>query len=138
MRDRGNEDHFLKSSLWLPVPITKSGKIQNFQRSVFLERSRAYSGWLRTNWPGQDIGNILAREASEEVLGFLQIVCSLFAVILAKFSWKNCFSFSKKLEGRQLMAEHEKSAFSRSLSVLRFLPADSKLFESQNSQSAWY
>ena len=44
-----NEDHFLKSSLWLPVPITKSGKIQNFQRSVFLDKSRAYSGWLRTN-----------------------------------------------------------------------------------------
>jgi hypothetical protein len=56
--------------------------------------------------------------------------------------WKNskfsAFSFSKKLEGRQLMAEREKSAFSRSLSVLRFLPADSKLFENQNSQSAWY
>jgi hypothetical protein len=44
-----NEDHFLKSSLCLPVPITKSGKIQNFQRSVFLDKSRAYSGWLRTN-----------------------------------------------------------------------------------------
>jgi hypothetical protein len=38
-----NEDHFLKSSLCLPVPITKSGKIQNFQRSVFLKSSKADS-----------------------------------------------------------------------------------------------
>jgi hypothetical protein len=124
-----NEDHFLKSSLWLPVPITKSGNIQNFQRSVFLERSRAYSGWLRTN-----SGERGFRGSFRLFANCLFALCRNSCEILME----KCFSFSKKLKGRQLMAEREKSAFSRSLSVLRFLPADSKLFESQNSQSAWY